>query len=96
MVYISVQEINPKCLLYYNVYLEATIENNKTKECKVYEMQYNNIVAESWKLIVAKPRELGNYNCVDIYVSNYEVEYEILEGSKVWFLTKNKTHSKKL
>lgn len=87
-IYISVQEINPKCLLYYNVYLEATIENNKTKERQVYKIQYDNIIAERWKLIVAKPRELGNYNCVDIYVSNYEVEYEILEGSKVWLLIK--------
>ena len=87
-IYISVQEINPKCLLYYNVYLEATIENNKTKERQVYKKQYENLVAENWKLIVMSQKELGNYDCIDTYVSSFEVEYDILDGSKVWFLTK--------
>lgn len=86
--YISVQEIEPKCLLYYNISLVSTIETNDTKESQVYKKQYENLVAENWKLIVVSQKELGNYDCIDTYVSSFEVEYDILDGSKVWLLTK--------
>lgn len=53
-----------------------------------YKKNFYNVHGDKYLSQSISAQELGNYNSENRYVTQCTVEYEILEGSKIWLLIK--------
>lgn len=91
-IYITLKGINKKveciCFLYCNIYIEVEVEDTKYSTRDIYKKNIYKINVDDYITEIISAQELGNYSDGSKHITQCNVEYEILDGSKLWILTK--------
>lgn len=91
-VYITIKEIKKdvECIgfLYCNIYIDVEVEDTKLNTRDEYKKNIYNVNVDEYISQSINAQELGNYSSGSRHITQINVQYEILEGAKVWLLTK--------
>ena len=91
-VYITINEIKKEVecigILYCNIYIDVEVGDKKQNTRDNYKKNFYNVHGDKYLSQSISAQELGNYNSENRYVTQCTVEYEILDGSKIWLLIK--------
>jgi len=90
--YIKIKETKKEveCIgfLYCNIYIDVEVEDINHKTRDNYKKNIFNLNVDEYVIKVISEQELGNYSNGSRHITQCDIEYEILDGSKVWILTK--------